>query len=53
VTVWLDWTPGGSYRFQRALYRQVLAEVYGWFIEGFDTRDWQEAKALLQELSSR
>jgi predicted ATPase len=32
--------------------RQVLTEVYGWFTEGFDTRDWQEAKALLQELSS-
>ena len=30
---------------------QVLAEVYGWFTEGFDTRDLQEAKALLDELS--
>ena len=27
--------------------RQVLAEVYGWFTEGFDTPDLQEAKALL------
>jgi adenylate cyclase len=33
--------------------RQVLAEVYGWFTEGFDTPDLQEARALLQELSSR
>jgi predicted ATPase len=31
--------------------RQLLAEVYGWFTEGFDTADLQEAKALLQELS--
>ena len=30
--------------------RQVLAEVYGWFTEGFDTADLQEAKALLEEL---
>jgi len=29
----------------------LLAEIYGWFTEGFDTRDLQEAKALLQELS--
>jgi class 3 adenylate cyclase/predicted ATPase len=31
--------------------RQMLAEIYGWFTEGFDTADLQEAKALLQELS--
>ena len=31
---------------------QLLAEVYGWFTEGFDTHDLQEAKALLEELSS-
>jgi predicted ATPase len=30
---------------------QMLAEVYGWFTEGFDTADLQEARALLQELS--
>jgi tetratricopeptide (TPR) repeat protein len=30
--------------------RQVLAEIYGWFTEGFDTKDLQEAKALLEEL---
>jgi predicted ATPase len=29
----------------------MLAEVYGWFTEGFDTKDLQEAKALLEELS--
>ena len=31
--------------------RQVLAEIYGWFTEGFDTADLQEAKALLVELA--
>jgi class 3 adenylate cyclase len=30
--------------------RELLAPVYGWFIEGFDTRDLKEAKALLEEL---
>ena len=32
--------------------RGLLAPVYGWFTEGFDTRDLKEAKALLDELSS-
>jgi predicted ATPase len=32
--------------------RQLLAPVYGWFTEGFDTRDLKEAKALLDELAS-
>jgi predicted ATPase len=31
--------------------RRMLADIYGWFTEGFDTRDLQEAKALLQELA--
>jgi predicted ATPase len=30
--------------------RQLLAETYGWFTEGFDTADLQDAKALLEEL---
>jgi hypothetical protein len=30
--------------------RDVLAPVYGWFTEGFDTRDLKEAKALLDHL---
>ena len=29
---------------------EMLAEIYGWFTEGFDTKDLQEAKALLKEL---
>jgi hypothetical protein len=31
--------------------RPLLAETYGWFTEGFDTRDLREAKALLKELA--
>jgi tetratricopeptide (TPR) repeat protein len=31
--------------------RTMLAEIYNWFSEGFDTADLKEAKALLQELS--
>jgi len=31
--------------------RQMLAEIYGWFSEGFDTADLKEAKALLDELA--
>jgi len=31
--------------------RQMLAEIYGWFTEGFETADLKEAKALLEELS--
>jgi predicted ATPase len=30
---------------------KLLAPVYGWFSEGFDTRDLKEAKALLGELA--
>ena len=32
--------------------RELLAPVYGWFTEGFDTRDLKEANALLEELGS-
>ena len=31
--------------------RELLAPVYGWFTEGFDTRDLKEAKALLEQLA--
>ena len=30
---------------------EMLAEIYNWFTEGFDTKDLQEAKALLKELN--
>jgi len=48
-------------REQRALWcsqgkpqqaRELLAPVYGWFTEGFDTLYLKEAKALLEELGS-
>jgi predicted ATPase len=32
--------------------RELLAPVYGWFTEGFGTRDLKEAKALLQDLGT-
>ena len=32
--------------------RELLAPVYGWFTEGFDTLDLKEEKALLDELAA-
>jgi predicted ATPase len=37
---------------RRDAARDLLAPVYNWFTEGFDTRDLKEAKALLEELAS-
>jgi len=37
---------------RRAEARDLLAPVYGWFTEGFDTPDLKDAKALLDELSA-
>jgi hypothetical protein len=31
--------------------RAMLAEIYGWFTEGFDTPDLKDTKALLDELA--
>jgi predicted ATPase len=36
---------------KRLAAHQLLAEVYGWFTEGFDTADLQETKALLDALA--
>jgi predicted ATPase len=36
---------------KRSQAHELLAPVYGWFTEGFDTADLQEAKALLDELA--
>jgi predicted ATPase len=36
---------------KRAEARQILAEIYNWFTEGFDTKDLQEAKSLVEELA--
>jgi predicted ATPase len=35
---------------RRSEARDLLAPVYGWFTEGFDTQDLKQAKALLDEL---
>jgi predicted ATPase len=37
---------------KRGEARQMLAGIYGWFTEGFDTADLKEAKGLLDELST-
>ena len=37
-------------RGRRAEASDILAPVYGWFTEGFDTSDLKEAKTLLDEL---
>ena len=37
---------------KRDAARDLLAPVYNWFTEGFDTLDLKEAKALLAELAS-
>jgi predicted ATPase len=36
---------------KNATAHQLLADVYGWFTEGFDTVDLQEAQAMLAELA--
>ena len=41
----------GQKRGRRAEARQLLADLYRWFTEGFNTRDLQEAKALLDALT--
>jgi adenylate cyclase len=35
---------------KRAEAQQILADIYGWFTEGFHTADLKEAKVLLEEL---
>ena len=36
---------------ERQSARALLARLYAWFTEGFDTRDLKDAKALLNELA--
>ena len=36
-------------RGKRTEARELLAPVYGWFTEGFDTADLRDARAVLQE----
>jgi len=42
------WGEQGRWRTEA---RDLLAPVYGWFTEGFDTADLKEAKALLDQLA--
>ena len=45
-------SPGcGRDQGKRAEARDLLAPIYGWFTEGFDTADLKDAKALLDELA--
>jgi len=46
--------PPGLWRNQGKLQqtREPVAPFYGWFTEGFDTRDLKEAKALLKSLAA-
>jgi hypothetical protein len=37
---------------KRQQARDLLAQIYGWFTEGFDMLDLKEAKGLLEELAS-
>jgi predicted ATPase len=37
---------------RRAAARELLAPIYGWFTEGFDTADLKDAKALLDALNA-
>jgi hypothetical protein len=37
---------------RRDTARAILAEIYNWFTEGFDTADLKDARALLEELSN-
>jgi hypothetical protein len=52
-------TPEGSRTTHHVTYtklaeaHQMLSDVYHWFTEGFDTKDLQEAKTLLEELKHR
>jgi predicted ATPase len=36
---------------KRAAAHALLTDIYGWFTEGFDTADLQEARAQLEELA--
>jgi hypothetical protein len=39
-------------RGERTAAQDLLAPIYNWFTEGFDTADLREAKALLEELAT-
>ena len=43
--------PAVAQQGKRAEAHDLLAPVYGWFTEGFDTADLEDAKALLDQLA--
>ena len=50
-TLFLSLLGRGQQQGKKEEARQLLADIYGWFTEGFDTKDLQEAKVLLEELA--
>ena len=42
-----------AYQGRRDEARTMLADIYHWFTEGFDTADLKDAKALLDQLDSK
>jgi hypothetical protein len=45
------WHQQGKKEDARQLLAEIYGWIYGWFTEGFDTKDLHEAKALLEELT--
>ena len=43
---------GQLFNSQDIMHWRAPPEIYGWFTEGFDTRDLKDARALLDELST-
>jgi hypothetical protein len=43
---------GGNVRARHQEARAMLADIYRWFTEGFDTADLKDAKSLLNQLSA-
>jgi predicted ATPase len=41
----------GAEQGKQAEAHQMLSKIYNWFTEGFDTKDLQEAKTMLEELT--
>jgi tetratricopeptide (TPR) repeat protein len=52
LRAWISLARLLAYQGRRREARPMLAEIYNWFTEGFDTADLKDAKALLDELSA-
>ena len=53
LVAWLSLLGTSGSQDKRQDAHDLLAPVYGWFTEGFDTADLQEAQALLSDLEHR